>query len=140
MDAAAGTAYPEISSRRLSSQFCDANSGLRAITECAGSAVIVHVGGDIDAANEAAWQRLLSRSAGVAIAPGPFVVNLSELRFMGSCAYLVLGEEAQRCARRGVSLRLVSAQPIVAQTIAVCRLSDQLPVYATVESALSLSR
>jgi anti-anti-sigma factor len=137
MDVVTGAAFADTCSRRLTSQFCDANSGLRAITECAGPAVVVHVGGDIDAANEAAWRRLLSRSAGVVIAPGPLVVNVSDLRFMGSCAYVVLGEEARRCASRGVSVRLVSAQPIVAQTVAVCRLTDLLPVYATVDSALS---
>lgn len=47
------------SSTRPSSQPSDLHSGLRAVTECTGSAVVVHVGGDIDASNEVAWQRLV---------------------------------------------------------------------------------
>jgi anti-anti-sigma factor len=136
MDAVAATTFPEVSSSRLSSQFCDPNSGLRAITECEGSAVVIHVGGDIDACNEASWQRLLRRVANIAIAPGPFVIDVSQLDFMGSCAYAVLAQESVRCQGRGVSLRLVSGQPIVARTVAACRLGNLLPIYATVDNAL----
>lgn len=72
------------SSTRPSSQPSDLHSGLRAVTECTGSAVVVHVGGDIDASNEVAWQRLVSKSAAIAIAPGPFVIDIRDLDFMGS--------------------------------------------------------
>jgi anti-anti-sigma factor len=136
MDAVAATTFPEFSSGRLSSQFCDPDSGLRAITECEGSAVVVHVGGDIDASNEVSWQRLLRRVANIAIAPGPFVIDVSQLDFMGSCAYSVMAQESVRCKRRGVSLRLVSDQPIVARTVAACRLGGLLPIYGTVDTAL----
>ena len=115
----------------------DTQSGLRAVTECDGSAVVVHVGGDVDASNEAVWQRLVSRSAGIAIAPGPFVIDVRDLEFMGSCAYAVLAQAAVRCKRRGVSIRLVSTQPIVAHTIAACGLRRLLPLYPTVETALA---
>lgn len=124
------------SSTRLSSQLSDPHSGLRAVTECTGSAVVVHVGGDIDASNEAVWQRLVSRSSAIAIAPGPYVIDIRELDFMGSCAYAVLAQESVRCRRRGVSLRLVSSQPIVARTIAACGLRRLLPMYSSVEAAL----
>jgi anti-anti-sigma factor len=137
MGTVATETFPGPSSARLSSQFCDANSGLRAITEREGSAVIVHVGGDIDASNESSWQRLVSRSAVLAIAPGLFVVDVSELEFVGSCAYAVLAEESVRCRERGVTLRLVSVQPIVARTIAACGLAPVLPMYPTIETALS---
>lgn len=90
------------SSTRPSSQPSDLHSGLRAVTECTGSAVVVHVGGDIDASNEVAWQRLVSKSAAIAIAPGPFVIDIRDLDFMGSCAYAVLAQESVRCRRRGV--------------------------------------
>ena len=99
---------PAPSTTRLSSQLGDPNSGLRAVTECTGSAVVVHVGGDIDASNEVIWQRLVNRSAAIAIAPGPFVIDIRELDFLGSCAYAVLAQESVRCRRRGVNLRLVS--------------------------------
>jgi anti-anti-sigma factor len=124
-------------STRLSPQLGDSNSGLRAVTECTGSAVVVHVGGDVDASNEVVWQRLVNRSAAIAIAPGPFVVDVRQLDFLGSCAYAVLAQESVRCRRRGVNLRLVSNQPIVARTIAACGLRRLLPTFTTVESALT---
>ena len=114
-------------------------AGLRSITECTGSAVVIHVGGDIDASNETVWQRLVSRNASSAIAPGPFVVDIRALEFMGACAYTALANEAVRCHRRGVSLRLVSSQPVVARTIAACGLGQLLPMYTSVENALSPS-
>ncbi|CKU47336.1 anti-anti-sigma factor [Mycobacterium tuberculosis] len=125
------------SSTRPSSQPSDLHSGLRAVTECTGSAVVVHVGGDIDASNEVAWQRLVSKSAAIAIAPGPFVIDIRDLDFMGSCAYAVLAQESVRCRRRGVNMRLVSNQPIVARTIAACGLRRLIRLYATVETALA---
>jgi anti-anti-sigma factor len=137
MKTAATEAFPAPSSARLSSQFGDTNSGLRAITECTGSAVVLYVGGDIDAGNEGAWRRLVSRSAAIAIAPGPFVIDVQALEFIGSCAYATLADEAVQCRRRGVNLRLVSSQPVVARTIAACGLGPLLPIYTTVENALS---
>lgn len=125
------------SSTRPSSQPSDLHSGLRAVTECTGSAVVVHVGGDIDASNEVAWQRLVSKSAAIAIAPGPFVIDIRDLDFMGSCAYAVLAQESVRCRRRGVNMRLVSNQPIVARTIAACGLRRLISLYAMVETALA---
>lgn len=125
------------SSTRPSSQPSDLHSGLRAVTECTGSAVVVHVGGDIDASNEVAWQRLVSKSAAIAIAPGPFVIDIRDLDFMGSCAYAVLAQESVRCRRRGVNMRLVSNQPIVARTIAACGLRRLIPLYTMVETALA---
>ncbi|KAA1249629.1 anti-sigma factor antagonist [Mycobacterium simiae] len=137
MNTVAIGSLPGPTSTRLSSHLSDPHSGLRALTETTGSAVVVHVGGDIDASNEVVWQRLISRSAAIAIAPGPFVVDVRDLEFMGSCAYAVLAQESVRCRRRGVSLRLVTNQPIVARTIAACGLRRLLPMYSTVETALS---
>jgi anti-anti-sigma factor len=138
MNTVAIGSHPAPASTRLSSQHGDSNSGLRAVTECTGSAVVVHVGGDIDASNEVIWQRLVNRSAAISIAPGPFIIDLRELEFLGSCAYAVLAQESVRCRRRGVNLRLVVNQPIVARTIAACGLRRLLPMYTTVEAALAL--
>lgn len=136
MDAVA-IEFPESSSTRLRPEFGDTQSGLRAFTECSGSAVVVHVGGDVDASNESSWQRLVSRNASIAVAPGPFVIDVRDLEFIGSCGYAVLAREAERCRQRGVALRLVSSQPVVARTIAACGLRRLLPMYASVDIALS---
>lgn len=137
MDTGAIGTFSGPANTRPGPHFGDTHSGLRSFTECSGSAVVVHVGGDIDASNEGSWQRLVSRSASIAIAPGPIVIDVRDLEFMGSCGYAVLAREAEQCQRRGVHLRLVSSQPVVARTIAACGLQRLLPLYSSVDTALS---
>jgi anti-anti-sigma factor len=48
-----------------------------------------------------------------------------------------LADEAERCRLRGVELRLVSHQPIVARIVDACGLSHALHIYPTVDSALA---
>jgi anti-anti-sigma factor len=57
---------------------------------------------------------------------------------MGCCAYAALAEEAERCRQRGVQLRLVSNQPVVARVVAACGLSELLPVDDSVDAALAV--
>jgi anti-anti-sigma factor len=125
-------------SSRLVSELAQARSTLRMTTERIDLAVIVTAGGELDASNEATWRRLLSEAAAAAGPPGPLVVDVSGLDFMGCCAYAALAEEAERCRHHGVQLRLVSSQSVVARVVEACGLSELLPVDATVEGALSV--
>ena len=124
-------------SSRLISELAQARSTLRTTIERSDLAVIVSAGGELDASNETTWRRLLSEAAAAAGSPGPLVVDISGLDFMGCCAYAALGEEAERCRRRGVEMRLVSSQPIVARMVTACGLSELLPVDDSVDIALS---
>jgi anti-anti-sigma factor len=124
-------------SSRLISELARARSTLRTTIERSDLAVIVSAGGELDASNETTWRRLLSEAATAAGSPGPLVVDISGLDFMGCCAYAALGEEAERCRRRGVEMRLVSNQPIVARIVTACGLSELLPVDDSVDIALS---
>lgn len=124
-------------SSRLISELAQARSTLRTTIERSDLAVIVSAGGELDASNETTWRRLLSEAATAAGSPGPLVVDISGLDFMGCCAYAALGEEAERCRRRGVEMRLVSSQPIVARIVTACGLSELLPVDDSVDIALS---
>lgn len=124
-------------STRLISELGDAHSTLRATTQRNGSAVLVHAGGEIDACNEGTWRRLLDEAAAAAAPPGPLVIDTSGVDFMGCCAFAALADEAYRCRRRGVDLRLVSRQPVVARVVGACGMSGLLPVHPTVDSALS---
>ncbi|GBE65884.1 anti-sigma factor antagonist [Mycobacterium sp. MFM001] len=126
-------------SSRLVSELADAHSTLRTTVERTGPAVIVHAGGEVDASNEATWRHLLSEAGAAAFPPGALVIDTSGLDFMGCCAFAVLAEEAERCRRRGVELRLVSNQPGVARIVGACGLSELLPVDDTVDAALSTS-
>ena len=124
-------------SSRLISELAQARSTLRTTIERSDLAVIVSAGGELDASNETTWRRLLSEAATAAGSPGPLVVDISGLDFMGCCAYAALGEEAERCRRRGVEMRLVSSQPVVARIVTACGLSELLPVDDSVDIALS---
>jgi anti-anti-sigma factor len=127
-------------SARLVSELGDPHSTLRATTQRIGPVVIIRAGGEIDAANEHIWRRLIGEAAAVAIPPGAVVVDVSGLDFMGCCAFTVLADEAERCRRRGVDLCLVSPKPRVARTIKACELGALLRVYPTTDSALSPGR
>jgi anti-anti-sigma factor len=129
--------HPLMLSSRLISELAQAHSTLRATTERFGSAVIVNAGGELDASNEATWRRLLSEASAAAGPPGPLVVDTDGLEFMGCCAYAALAEEAERARERGVELRLVSAQRVVARIVRACGLTDLLPVDTSVDAALS---
>lgn len=120
-----------------SSPYKDSHSVLRVTSERSGSAVIVSVGGEVDAYNEDAWRNLLTKMAGTIVAPGLLVVDVHDLRFMGCCAFDVLGQEARRCRCRGVTVCLVSNQPIVSRVVDAAGLRPLLPMHSTVEEALS---
>jgi anti-anti-sigma factor len=124
-------------STRLVYELGDPHSTLRATTDRNGPAVIVTAGGEIDACNEHTWRQLVDEAANVVAAPGPFVVDVSDVDFLGCCAFAVLAEAAARCRRRGIELRVVSHQPIVARIVDACGLGRVLPVYPTADSALS---
>jgi anti-anti-sigma factor len=124
-------------STRLVYQLGNPRSTLRATTDRSGPAVLINAGGEVDACNEQTWRQLVSEAANVVIAPGPFVVDVTGLDFMGCCAFAVLAEEARRCNERGIELRLVTSEPIVARIVEACGLSSVLPVYPTADSALA---
>lgn len=124
-------------SDRLSLELGEPSSTLRATTVRSGSAVVIRAGGEVDASNEHTWQGLLAEASAVAARPGPLIVDVTELDFMGCCAFAVLADEAERCRRRGITLRLVSSDPAVARIVSACGFGHVLPVHPTTESALS---
>jgi anti-anti-sigma factor len=124
-------------STKLVCQLGDPNSTLRATADRSGPSVVIYAGGEIDACNEDTWRHLVSEAASGVTAPGPFVVDVTGLDFIGCCAFEVLAEEAKGCRKRGIDLRLVSCAPIVTRIVDACGLSSVLPIYPTVDSALS---
>jgi anti-anti-sigma factor len=124
-------------STRLIRELGDPRSTLRATAQRSGPAVIVRAGGEIDAANEHTWLQLVSEASAVATPPGPFVVDVNGVEFMGCCAFEVLADEAKRCRCRGVTLRLVSSNPGVARVVEACGLDGVLPVHSTTDAALA---
>ena len=132
-------AHPMLSTQ-LVYELGDPRSTLRATADRSGPAVLINAGGEIDACNERTWRHLVSEAASVVAPPGPFVVDVTGLDFMGCCAFAVLADEAQRCQHRGIELRLVSHQPAVARIVDVCGLGRVLPIYPSADSALECAR
>jgi anti-anti-sigma factor len=124
-------------SPQLVSELGDPHSTLRAATQRSGPVVIIRAGGEVDAANEHTWRRLVEEAAAVATPPGPFIVDINGLDFMGCCAFAVLAAESERCRGRGVALRLVSCDPSVARVIQACNLGGVLPLHPTIDTALA---
>lgn len=132
------TAIPHLMlSTRLVREMGDPRSTLRATTDRSGAAVIISAGGEIDACNERTWRDLVSEAASVVAQPGPFVVDVTGLDFMGCCAFAVLASEARGCKERGIELRLVSTEPLVHRIVDACGLNRVLPIYPTTEAALA---
>ncbi|WP_025736031.1 anti-sigma factor antagonist [Mycobacterium genavense] len=124
-------------SPRLVSELGNPHSTLRAATQRSGAVVIIRAGGEVDAANEHTWRRLVEEAAAVATPPGPFIVDINGLEFMGCCAFAMLATEAERCRARGVALRLVSCDPGVARVVQACHLDRVLPLHPTIDAALA---
>ena len=127
---------PPLLSASLVTQMYGAGSTLRAAIERNGTTLLLSAGGEVDAANEHIWRRLLGEAATATAAPGTLVIDTNGLDFMGGCAYAALAEQADRCRIRGINLCLVSAQPIVARVVGVMKLDRQLPIYHNVDAAL----
>lgn len=124
-------------STKLVYELGDPHSTLRATADRSGPSVVIYAGGEVDACNEDTWRHLVRESASGVTAPGLFVVDVTGLDFMGCCAFSVLADEARGCRERGIDLRLVSCAPIVTRIVDACGLSGVLPIYPTVDSALS---
>lgn len=126
-------------STRLLRELGNIRSKLRATTQRSGSAVMVYAGGEIDACNEDTWRHLLLEAAAAVTPPGILVIDTNGIDFMGCCAFAVLADEVELCRRRGVELRLASCQPVVSRIVEACGLSDVLPVFPTVDFALTVA-
>jgi anti-anti-sigma factor len=128
-------------SGRLKSKLGGAHHrALRATAQRSGPAVLIFPVGEVDASNVDGWEHLLHEMAATARVPGPVVVDVRELTFIGCCAYAVLARQAQSCRRRGLHLCLVSRQPIVGRMVAACGLRWMVPIHPTIDAALACAR
>lgn len=100
-----------------------------------GQAVLLRVGGEIDASNVITWTRILDEVASATAAPGAVVIDLNGVEFMGGCAFTALADQSAQWRRRGIEFRLVSNRPITARILAACQFQDQLPLYRDVAAA-----
>jgi anti-anti-sigma factor len=119
----------------VAARFENAGS-LRFVVERVEAAVVLRVGGDIDASNIATWQCMLNEVAAATAGPGPLVVDTSSLDFMGACGFAALATTSKQCRRRGITLCVVGNQAVLARIISACRWQTELPVYGNVSAAV----
>ena len=124
--------------QRLVSELGGEKSTLRATVQGFDAAVIVYVGGEIDANNDETWRLLLAEAAGFTAAPQQFMVDVNSVDFMSCSSFLALAEEADRCHARGIQMCLISLDPKVARIVVACGLGEALPVHASAQQCLQL--
>lgn len=123
-------------SPRLVSVLGAEHSTLRAAVQSFDSAVIVYVGGEIDACSEETWRLLLAEASAFAAAPQQFIVDVNSADFMSCSSYQALADTADLCRARGIDLCLVSQDSSVSRIVAACGLSDVLTVHASAPQSL----
>jgi anti-anti-sigma factor len=124
---------------RLLRQLGAPSSTMRAFVERDDAAVVVYVGGEVDARNESTWRRLLGEAA-VAAAPGAvLIVDLRGLRFVSCSAMEALIRQSHWCRRYGVQLRLVTEQAVIRQVVQACVPAHEMPIFPSVDVALDRS-
>jgi len=103
-----------------------------------GTAVLVHADGELDLNCGASWERQLSNAAGAVRPPGPLVVDLTALRFLGCCGIPALLAALATCQDKDVPLRLMTeAGSLVARTIQITTPDGAFDVRTTMVAALA---
>lgn len=126
-------------SPRLVSELGAEQSTLRAAVQGFDAAVIVYIGGEIDAYNDETWRLLLAEASAFAAPPQFFIVDVNGVDFLSCSALLALADEAGLCRDRGIKLCLVSTQPSVGRIVAACGLDDVIAVHESAPQIFQLA-
>ncbi|RDI44920.1 anti-sigma factor antagonist [Nocardia mexicana] len=113
----------------------DARTRLHATTRRRGRATIVCPRGAADAYTLLTWKHMLREAADTTDPPGPLVIDTDRLEFLSCRALGVLADEADRCRRHCIDLRLAGSQPAVARLVEAAGLHVRLPVFEEVDAA-----
>lgn len=102
-----------------------------------GAAVVVRASGEVDISCVASWGRHLHRAGELATPPGPVVVDLDGLTFLGACGLRALEDAWQICWGRGIVLRLATSNPLYTRMLATVDALRVLETFPTVPAALA---
>jgi anti-anti-sigma factor len=101
-----------------------------------GSAVVVQVAGELDTLTAPAVDGRLTAAQTDLVAPGPLVVDLSDLTFMSSAGLALLVAHNERCADLGIRLRVVTGNNrSVLRPVRITGLDTVLDLVTTVSEA-----
>jgi anti-sigma B factor antagonist len=112
-------------------------SALRVEHERVGSAVVVHVAGELEMTTAATLRAELVRARELVVPPAPLVLDLSGLSFLASMGLRVLVDQHAYCAQHGMPLRLVADQRVVLRPLEITELTSVFTIATTVADALA---
>jgi anti-sigma B factor antagonist len=104
-----------------------------------GLAVVLRTTGEIDLSTAPVLDRELHQALSAATAPAPVVADLSGVSFMSSAGLALLLDYRERCTQAGTPLRVVATSRAVLRSLEIAGLLELMPVYATVQDALTSS-
>ncbi|MFC4374522.1 STAS domain-containing protein [Nocardia halotolerans] len=112
---------------------------LGAVIESAGSVVVLHASGEVDAYTLPRWQNLLGTAAADVEPAGHLVLDLGELVFLSIRAILDLAECARRLRARRVTVHLADpyAPATVARVLAAAQMTEWLRIHRDLPTALA---
>ncbi|HVV13462.1 anti-sigma factor antagonist [Amycolatopsis sp.] len=99
-------------------------------------AVVLRVAGEVDMATAGQLAAQLCAAREAVTPPGPVIVDLDGVEFLGSAGLVALVREFAHCDRYGVELRIVSSSRPVLRSISRTGLGELLPVAPTMHEAL----
>lgn len=106
------------------------------VTEMPGGVTVLSATGELDMASAPRFRQELVRLASDAIDAPRLVVDLAGVDLLDTTGLAAILEGVKRCALRGGALELARAEPQVVRELELTRLSDALPVHATIDEAI----
>jgi len=100
-------------------------------------AIVVSAIGDVDLTSASELEAEVQSACADAQPPGPVVIDLSQVSFLGSIGLSLLVNAHQRCQESSVELRVVATSRAVLRPLEVTRLDEELRIAATVEEAVA---
>jgi anti-sigma B factor antagonist len=110
---------------------------LRVQRQATGAGIVVHVAGELDLNTAQDLVDQLAEARAQARTPGPLVIDLTDLTFMGSVGLSVLLDHDRRCRDAELDLRVVAGNRTIARTFSKTGLHTILAVFATLAEALA---
>ncbi|TCO45352.1 STAS domain-containing protein [Actinocrispum wychmicini] len=111
------------------------NPTVRWTVEPGDRSTVVHVGGEIDLATHAEFDKAVR--AGMDSGAPVVILNLGEVTFLGSVGLRVLVQANHETQQTGRTLRVVHGTAIVRRIIEVTGLEQVLSLYPTLQQAQS---
>lgn len=110
---------------------------LRVTRRLIDGAIVVSADGDVDLTSAADLEEQVAAACADARPPGPVVVDLSGVSFLGSIGLSLLVNAHQKCQDNSLELRIVATSRAVLRPLEVTRLDEQLRITSSLDEAVA---